>query len=98
MEERLAVSSAVSAGKTTATRAKAMRMIRENLTCYLFLLPYLLLFGAFVFVPFFWAIWLSFQEGGVMSPPVFVVHPASIGYNKGISDQGVPDANTSPCA
>ncbi len=27
-----------------------------------------------------------------------VVHPASIGYNKGISDQGVPDANTSPCA
>jgi multiple sugar transport system permease protein len=72
------------AGEVRARQSRRWRAIRESLTCYLFLLPYLALFVVFVLIPFFWAIWLSFQEGGIMSPPVFV---RLDNYAGGLGDQ-----------
>lgn len=39
---------------------------------YLFLAPYFLFFTVFVIIPFVWALYLSFQHGGVLESPVFV--------------------------
>jgi ABC-type sugar transport system permease subunit len=45
---------------------------RRYATAYLFLLPNLIFFFIFLVLPFFWVFYLSFQEGGILSPPQFV--------------------------
>jgi ABC-type sugar transport system permease subunit len=45
---------------------------RSVLTSYLFLLPFYVLFVAFVLVPFVWGLGLSFAEGGVLEPARYV--------------------------
>jgi ABC-type sugar transport system permease subunit len=41
-------------------------------TAYLFLLPNLILFALFLVLPFFWVLYLSFHEGGILGAPRFV--------------------------
>jgi len=45
---------------------------RRYLTAYLFLLPNLIVWFVFLVLPFFWVLYLSFHEGGILSPPTFV--------------------------
>ena len=45
---------------------------RRYLTAYLFLLPNLIFWFVFLVLPFFWVLYLSFHEGGILSPPKFV--------------------------
>jgi len=45
---------------------------RRYLTAYLFILPNLIVWFVFLVLPFFWVFYLSFHEGGILSPPTFV--------------------------
>ncbi len=45
---------------------------RRSLTAYLFLLPNLIFWFAFLVLPFFWVLYLSFHVGGILSPTKFV--------------------------
>lgn len=45
---------------------------RRSLTAYLFLLPNLIFWFAFLVLPFFWVLYLSFHEGGILNPTKFV--------------------------
>lgn len=45
--------------------------LRRSVPAYLFLAPYFLFFTVFVIVPFVWALFLSFQHGGVLESPTF---------------------------
>lgn len=45
---------------------------RRTLTAYLFLLPNLIAFVAFMAVPFGWVLWLSFNRGGILGATQFV--------------------------
>ena len=47
-------------------RAGARYRRRRSRTAYLFLLPYFIPFLAFLVVPVFWALWLSFNKGGLL--------------------------------
>ncbi len=47
-------------------RAGARYRRRRSMTAYLFLLPYFIPFLAFLVVPVFWSIWLSFNKGGLL--------------------------------
>jgi sn-glycerol 3-phosphate transport system permease protein len=42
--------------------------VRRNLTAYAFVLPFAILFVIFHVLPFFWALWLSFVSGDIVSP------------------------------
>jgi multiple sugar transport system permease protein len=53
-------------------RAGARYRWRRSRTAYLFLLPYFIPFLAFLVVPVFWAIWLSFNTGGLLDDAEFV--------------------------
>jgi multiple sugar transport system permease protein len=53
-------------------RAGARYRQRRNLTAYLFVLPYLIPFLAFLVVPAFWSVWLSFNQGGILDSAKFV--------------------------
>jgi ABC-type sugar transport system permease subunit len=46
--------------------------LRRSVPAYLFLSPYFLFFTVFVVIPFGWALYLSFQHGGILQAPVFV--------------------------
>jgi multiple sugar transport system permease protein len=46
--------------------------LRRSVPAYLFIAPYFLFFSAFLVVPFGWAVYLSFQRGGLLQAPVFV--------------------------
>jgi multiple sugar transport system permease protein len=45
---------------------------RRSRTAYLFILPYFVPFLAFLVVPVFWSIWLSFNKGGILDSAQFV--------------------------
>ena len=84
MSERAAAAGPVPTRSASADRPRTRRAIMHNLSCYLFLSPYLAIFVTFVLIPFFWAIWLSFNKGGVMVPPEFV---GLQNYVRGIGDR-----------
>jgi multiple sugar transport system permease protein len=43
-------------------------VIRRNLTAYIFILPFIVLFAVFNIAPFFWALWLSLLRGDLVAP------------------------------
>jgi len=45
--------------------------MRRSMGAYAFIAPFFLFFATFVVTPFFWAVYLSFQNGGVLNPPQF---------------------------
>src|SRR6267154_5112568 len=45
---------------------------RRSFRAYFFLVPYLVPFLAFLVVPVFWSIWLSFNQGGLLDSAKFV--------------------------
>ena len=47
-------------------RASTRYRRRRSSTAYLFILPYFIPFLAFLVVPVFWSIWLSFNKGGLL--------------------------------
>jgi multiple sugar transport system permease protein len=53
-------------------RAAAGYRRRRSRTAYLFILPYFIPFLAFLVVPVFWSIWLSFNKGGLLDSAKFV--------------------------
>ena len=53
-------------------RASARYRRRISSKGYLFLLPYFLPFLAFLVVPVFWSLWLSFNQGGLLDSAKFV--------------------------
>jgi multiple sugar transport system permease protein len=53
-------------------RASARYRQRRSFRAYLFLLPYFIPFLAFLVVPVFWSIWLSFNQGGLLDSAKFV--------------------------
>ena len=53
-------------------RAGARYRQRRSFRAYLFVLPYFLPFLAFLVVPTFWSIWLSFNQGGILDPAKYV--------------------------
>jgi multiple sugar transport system permease protein len=53
-------------------RAGARYRQRRSFRAYLFLLPYFVPFLAFLVVPVFWSIWLSFNQGGLLDSAKFV--------------------------
>lgn len=53
-------------------RAGAGYRRRRSLRAYLFILPYFLPFLAFLVVPAFWSVWLSFNQGGILDSAKFV--------------------------
>jgi ABC-type sugar transport system permease subunit len=53
-------------------RAGARYRQRRSLRAYLFVLPYLVPFLAFLVVPAFWSVWLSFNQGGILDSAKFV--------------------------
>ena len=53
-------------------RAGARYRRRRSMTAYLFLLPYFIPFLAFLVVPVGWALWLSFNKGGLLDDAKFV--------------------------
>lgn len=46
--------------------------LRRSVRAYLFILPYFLPFLAFLVVPTFWSVWLSFNKGGILDSAEFV--------------------------
>lgn len=46
--------------------------LRKSSRAYLFVLPYFLPFVAFLVVPTFWSIWLSFNKGGILDSAKYV--------------------------
>jgi len=53
-------------------RAGARYRRRRSLTAYLFVLPYFIPFLAFLVVPVFWSLYLSFNSGGLLDSAKFV--------------------------
>ncbi len=53
-------------------RASARYRHRRSFKGYLFILPYFLPFLAFLVVPVFWSLWLSFNQGGLLDSAKFV--------------------------
>jgi multiple sugar transport system permease protein len=53
-------------------RAAAHYRRRRSLRGYGFILPYFIPFLAFLVVPVFWSIWLSFNQGGLLNAAKFV--------------------------
>jgi len=46
--------------------------LRRNLLAYAFVSPFLILFIIFTAIPFFWALWLSLQQGLLTGPKTFI--------------------------
>lgn len=46
--------------------------LRRSVRAYLFVLPYFLPFLAFLVVPTFWSVWLSFNKGGILDSATYV--------------------------
>ncbi len=59
-------------GEAAYRRAGKAYRRRRSFRAYLFVLPYFLPFVAFLVVPTFWSVWLSFFEGGILDAPKFV--------------------------
>ena len=53
-------------------RASARYRHRRSFKGYLFILPYFLPFLAFLVIPTFWSLWLSFNQGGLLDSAKFV--------------------------
>jgi ABC-type sugar transport system permease subunit len=53
-------------------RTSARYRQRRSLRAYLFLLPYFIPFVAFLLIPAFWSVWLSFNRGGILDPAKYV--------------------------
>ncbi len=47
------------------------RRLQRSLGAYAFIAPFFVFFATFVVIPFFWAVFLSFQNGGVLQAPQF---------------------------
>ncbi len=52
--------------------AGARYRLRRSVRAYLFVLPYFLPFLAFLVVPTFWSVWLSFNQGGILDSAKYV--------------------------
>ncbi len=46
--------------------------LRRSVRAYLFVLPYFVPFVAFLVVPTFWSVWLSFNKGGILDSAKYV--------------------------
>src|SRR6476660_5861122 len=59
---------------STAEYKRASTRYRRRVSSkgYLFLLPYFIPFLAFLVVPVFWSLWLSFNQGGLLDSAKFV--------------------------
>lgn len=67
--------SAVSRPRLSADEHRRLRRryrLRRTLVAYGFLAPNLIFFGIFLVFPMAWLVWLTFQQGGVLTPPEFV--------------------------
>lgn len=53
-------------------RAGARYRQRRSFRAYLFVLPYFVPFLAFLVVPAFWSVWLSFNQGGILDSAKYV--------------------------
>jgi multiple sugar transport system permease protein len=53
-------------------RTSARYRQRRSLRAYLFLLPYFIPFVAFLLIPAFWSVWLSFNRGGILDPAKYI--------------------------
>ena len=53
-------------------RASARYRQRRSLRAYLFVLPYFIPFVAFLLIPAFWSVWLSFNRGGILDSAKYV--------------------------
>jgi multiple sugar transport system permease protein len=53
-------------------RASTRYRRRRSRTAYFFILPYFIPFLAFLVVPVFWSLWLSFNKGGLLNEARFV--------------------------
>jgi ABC-type sugar transport system permease subunit len=53
-------------------RARVRYKRRRSLRGYLFVLPYFVPFLAFLVVPVFWSLWLSFNQGGLLNAAHYV--------------------------
>jgi ABC-type sugar transport system permease subunit len=53
-------------------RERARYRRRRSLRAYLFLLPYLIPFLAFLVIPAVWSVWLSFNQGGILDSAKYV--------------------------
>jgi multiple sugar transport system permease protein len=53
-------------------RAGASYRRRRSVRAYLFVVPYFIPFLAFLVVPVFWSLWLSFNQGGLLDSAKFV--------------------------
>lgn len=56
----------------THTRKSVLRQMRENWVSYAFVLPFCIIFFAFVVIPILFSIVLSFTDFNMLSPPGFV--------------------------
>lgn len=54
--------------KQIMTKQKRMRIIKENISAWIFLLPYIALFSLFFIVPFFYGIIISFFDWNMFQP------------------------------
>lgn len=67
--------SAASRPRLSADEHRRLRRryrLRRTLVAYGFLAPNLIFFGIFLVFPMAWLVWLTFQQGGVLTPPEFV--------------------------
>src|SRR5262249_37052885 len=62
----------LSLGPEEYRRASARYRRRRSSKGYLFILPYFVPFLAFLVVPAFWSVWLSFNQGGLLDSARFV--------------------------
>lgn len=56
----------------TIKRNNLFSNIKKNKIAYLLISPNMIFFIIFMLIPFFWIIILSFQEGGILEPKIFV--------------------------
>jgi ABC-type sugar transport system permease subunit len=71
-EGREAAWDELSLGPDEYQRARARYRRRRSRTAYLFILPYFIPFVAFLVVPVFWSLYLSFNKGGLLDEAQWV--------------------------
>ncbi len=58
--------------RSGSAKRRITTTVRRNLVAYAFLSPFFILFIIFTAIPFFWALWLSLQDGLLTGPKTFV--------------------------
>lgn len=57
---------------TRRLQAPLSRKVREYLTAYGFLTPYMIFYISFILIPVFWSFWLTLRKGGLLSGTNFI--------------------------